>query len=71
MASQRKVVGEMVHGSGSTPKKISKKTLNKRQPRDRFEGLMEREFFNGAFKRNLLILHECPTRKDAFPVITG
>jgi hypothetical protein len=61
----------MVHDSGSTPKKILKKTLNKRHPRDRFEGLMEREFFNGAFKRNLLIFHECPARKDTFPVITG
>jgi hypothetical protein len=65
--AQRKVVGKMVHGSGSTPKKISKKTLIKPQPRDRFEGLMEREFLNGAFKKSLLILHERPTRKDVFP----
>jgi hypothetical protein len=61
----------MVHGSGSATKKILKKTLMRRNPGDRFEGLMEREFFNGAFKKNLLIFHECPTRKDAFPVITG
>jgi len=65
------MVGKMVHGSGSTPKKISKKTLTKRQPRDRFEDLMEGEFLNGAFKKSLLILHERPTRKDVFPVITG
>ena len=61
----------MVHGSGSATKKILKKTLMRRNPGDRFEGLMEREFFNGAFKKNLLIFHECPTRKDAFPVIMG
>jgi len=57
----------MVHGSGSTPKKISKKTLTKRPTRDRFGDLMEGKFFNGAFKKNLLILHERPTRKDVFP----
>jgi hypothetical protein len=57
----------MVHGSGSTPKNISKKTLTKRPTRDRFEDLMEGEFFNGAFKKNLLILHERPTQKDVFP----
>jgi hypothetical protein len=61
----------MVHGFGSTLKKISKKTLIKPSPRDRFEDLMEGEFFNGAFKKNLVILHECPTRKGAFSVITG
>ena len=61
----------MVHGSGSTPKKISKKTLTKRHTKDRFEDLMEREFFNGAFKKSLLILHERPTQKDVFPAITG
>jgi hypothetical protein len=61
----------MVHGSGSATKKILEKTLIRRKPGDRFEGPMEREFFNGAFKRNLLIFHECPTRKGAFPVITG
>ena len=61
----------MVHESGSATKNISKKTLTKRQPRDRFEDLMEGEFFNGAFKKNLLILHERPTRENVFPVITG
>ena len=71
MASQRKVMGKMVHGSESTPKKISKETLIKRPPRDRFEDRMEKEFFNGAFKKNLLIFHECPPRKGVFSVITG
>jgi hypothetical protein len=65
--AQRKVVGKMVHGSGSTLKKILKKTLTKRPTRDRFEDFMEGEFFNGAFKKSLLILHERPTRKDVFP----
>jgi hypothetical protein len=69
--TQREVVRKMVHASGSATKKISEKTLTKRQPRDRFEDLMGGEFFNGAFKKNLLIFHECPTRKDAFAVITG
>jgi len=64
-------MGKMVHGSGSTPKKISKKTLTKRYTKDRFEDLMEREFFNGAFKKNLLILHEGPARKNIFPILTG
>ena len=55
--TQRKGVGKMVHGSGSTPKKISKKTLTKRPTGDRFEDLMEGEFLNGAFKKILLSLH--------------
>jgi len=61
----------MVHGYESPLKKISKKTLLKHPPGDRFGDLMKGEFFNGAFKKNLLILHEHPARKDAFPVITG
>ncbi len=61
----------MVHGYGSPPKKISRKTLIKHSARGHFEDIMEGEFFNGAFKKTLLILHERPTRKDAFPVITG
>jgi len=61
----------MVHTSGSTFKKISKKSLIRSPTRDRFEDLVEGEFYNGAFKKNLLIFHECPTRKGAFPVITG
>ena len=61
----------MVHTSGSTLKKISKKTLIKSPTRDRSEDLVEGEFYNGAFKKNLLIFHECPTRKGTFPVITG
>ena len=61
----------MVHTSGSTLKKISKKSLIRSPTRDRFEDLVEGEFYNGAFKKNLLIFHECPTRKGTFPVITG
>jgi hypothetical protein len=69
--TQRKGVGKMVHTSGSTFKKISKKSLIRSPTRDRFEDLVEGEFYNGAFKKNLLIFHECPTRKGTFPVITG
>ena len=61
----------MVHGYESPLKKISKKTLLKHPPGDRFGDLIKGEFFNGAFKKNLLILHEHPTWKDAFPIITG
>jgi hypothetical protein len=61
----------MVYPSESTLKKISKKSLTKPPPRNRFEGFMEGEFYNGAFKKNLLIFHECPTRKGAFSAITG
>jgi hypothetical protein len=61
----------MVHGSGSTPKKILRKALMRRPTRDRFEDLVDGEFFNGAFKKSLQILHEHPTPKDRFPVITG
>ena len=61
----------MVHTSGSTLKKTSEKCLITPPTRDRFEDLVKGEFYNAAFKKNLLIFHECPTRKDAFPVITG
>lgn len=61
----------MVHGYGLPYKKIPKKTLIKHLSRGRFGDLMEGEFFNGGFKKTLLILHEHPTRKDAFPIITG
>jgi len=61
----------MVHGSGSTLIRISKKTLIKYPVRDRFEDLTEREFFNGALKKSLLIFHERPAQKEAFPVFTG
>jgi hypothetical protein len=70
-ASQRKVVEKMGCDSGPPLKRISKKTFIKYPPRDRFEDLMAGEFYNGAFKKNLLILHERPTQKDIFPVITG
>jgi hypothetical protein len=69
--TQRKVVEKMAHASGSTLKKISKKSLIKPPTRDRFEDLVEGEFYNAAFKKNLLIFHECPARKGAFSVITG
>jgi len=61
----------MLHGSGLISKKTSKKTLTKHHPGDRFDDLMKAEFFNGAFKKNLLLSHECPTRKLLFPLITG
>lgn len=61
----------MVHASGSTLKKISKKSLINPFPRDRFEDLVEGEFYNGALKKKLQIFHECPTRKGTFSAITG
>ncbi len=67
----RKGVEEMVHRSGRINKRMLEKTLTQRQTRDRFEDLMGGEFFNGAFKKSLLILHEGPTRKDLSPILTG
>jgi len=61
----------MLYGSGSITKKISIKTLIKHPPGDRFDNLMRGEFFNGAFKKILLLSHESPTRKQLFPLITG
>jgi len=61
----------MVHGSWTTHKKISGKALMKYPPGDRFEDHMEGEFYNGAFKKSLLILHERPTKKDVSRMITG
>ena len=63
--------GKMVHATRSTLKRISKKNLIKPPARIRFEDPVEWEFYNGAFKKNLLILHECPTRKGALTLITG
>jgi hypothetical protein len=60
----------MLHGSDSIPKKL-RKTLNKRHTKDCFDDLMKGEFFNGAFKKSLLIFHECPSRREGSPVITG
>ena len=61
----------MVRGSGSVSKKSLKRTLTKHHPGDRFEGLMKGEFFNGAFKKSLLLSHENPPRKQHVPLITG
>jgi len=61
----------MLQGSGLITKKIIKKTLTRHHPGDRFEDLMKREFFNGAFRKSLMLSHEFPTRQPIFPWITG
>ncbi len=61
----------MVHSSNSVAKKGSKKTLTKHHPGDRFEDLLKGEFFNGAFKKSLLLSHEGPSRRQQFSLITG
>jgi len=61
----------MVHGSDSIPKKVLRKASNKRHTRDCLDDLLKGEFFNGAFKRSLPILHDCPPRRDVSSVITG
>jgi len=61
----------MVHGSESISKKSLKRTLTRQHLGDRFEDLMKGEFFNGAFKKSLLLSHESPLRKQQFPLITG
>jgi hypothetical protein len=57
--------------SNSVAKKSLKRTLMKYYPEDRFEDLMKGEFFNGAFKKSLLLSHESPPRKQQFPLIAG
>ena len=61
----------MVHGSDSVSKKSLKSTLANHHSGDHFKDLMKGEFFNGAFKRSLLLSHESPPRKQQFPFITG
>ena len=61
----------MVHGSNSIPKKVLRKTPERPHPRDCFDNLMRAEFFNGAFRRSLLIVHECQARRNGPSVITG
>ncbi len=61
----------MLQGCGPITKKITKKTLTRHQPADRFENLMKGEFFNGAFRKSLMLSHESPTRGPLSPWITG
>ncbi len=61
----------MPQGSGSITKNITKKTLTRHPPEDRFEGLMKAEFFNGAFRKSLMLSHESPVKEPLFPWITG
>jgi hypothetical protein len=61
----------MVYGSGPITKKISKKTLTKHHPGVRLEDSMREEFFNSVLKKNLMPSHECLTRKQLAPSITG
>lgn len=68
---KRKGVAKMLYGSGSITKKISRKTLIKHPSGDRFDNLVRGEFFNGAFKKTLLLSHEWSARKQLFPLLTG
>ncbi len=61
----------MVHGFDSVSKKILRKVLNKRPSEDCFEERIRGEFFNGAFKKTLLIFHECPVGMEGSTLITG
>jgi hypothetical protein len=61
----------MLYGSGLITKKISRKTLTRHQPGDRFKELMGGDFFNGAFKKSPQLCHESLTGKQLFPLITG
>lgn len=71
MMNQGKGGGRMLQGSGPFTKKISKKTSTRHHPGDRFEDLTKGEFFNGAFRKSLMLSHESPTRRQLFPWITG
>jgi hypothetical protein len=61
----------MLYASGLITKKISRKTLTRHHPGDRSNELVERDFFNGAFKKSPQLSHECLTRKQLFPLLTG
>ncbi len=61
----------MVHGSDSVTKRNLRRILTRHYPGDRFDDLMRGEFYNGAFKKSLLLSHESPLRKQHFPFITG
>jgi hypothetical protein len=61
----------MVYTFGLITKKISTKTLTRHHPGDRFKDLMGGDFFNGAFKKNPQLSHECSARKQLFPLLTG
>jgi hypothetical protein len=71
MTNREKGGGQMPCGSTPNTKKISKKASTKHHPGDRFQDLMGGDFFNGAFRKSLLLSHESPTRKQLFPWITG
>jgi hypothetical protein len=53
--------------SGPITKKTTKKTSPKHHPGDRLQGLLAGEFFNGVFKKTLMVSHESPFRKQLFP----
>ena len=61
----------MLHGSSPIIQQITKKTSIKHHLGNRFEDLMKRDFFNGAFKKSFMLCHESPNRKQLFPSITG
>jgi hypothetical protein len=61
----------MAHSSDPITKKVSKKAVIKHDPEACLEDLMRGEFFNCIFKKNLLLSHEGPPKKQLFPSITG
>jgi hypothetical protein len=71
MTSREKGGGQMLQGSVPITKKITKKTLTRHHPGDRFEDLTKGEFFNGAFRKSLMLSHESPIRQPLFPWVTG
>ena len=61
----------MLQGSNPITKKITKKNSIKHHPGGRFQDLSGGEFFNGAFRKSLMLSHESPIRKQLLPWLTG
>ncbi len=61
----------MFQGSGPITKKTTRKALTRHQPGDHFEHVVKGEFFNGAFRKSLMLSHESPTSQPLSPWITG
>ena len=55
----------------STAKKISKRIMIPYDLESHLKNPMKDDFFNLAFKKNLLVFHERPFLKKLTPLITG
>jgi hypothetical protein len=61
----------MVQNSGSIAKKISKRIVTRFYFDGHFENPIKEDFFNLAFKKNLIVFHERPSSGKPALLITG